>query len=798
MNIQTAWTIDWSTLTNKTADYNTLNVATDPISGLVDITCCGLYAKLSTILAKAPENGAHSIAIFVDTLEVDVPALQTSGLIIVARQLLVGELNGKPLELMPRQGGVGAAQFMIGLAVNGDFTIGSKTPVKPAVGMTTLSVPTYTITEDGSLKAIPDGGLHAVQDLVSRSWVMNSLRASFTAGARLMDDGSTQALAEAQSMLAWVVRCNASLAGPGQPMPSDYAQLYTQAAALLVTLNVSPGAKFVPVLSNSFYGQQMTRLLGVVKDYEGLMATLTTQQNIAQAIQTVSDAIAGSAGDEVAPLQTQLDNIQTNSAALRNDIRNLYGDFLIQSNHATTAFSVLNTVIKLESIKATLKAEMEGAISVISLGFDAIKISAGDLEGLKSAVEDGAKAVQSLVETIEASQQSGASENLANGAIELLNNQNGLMQALLNAQTLWNQGQKDQTGAPLPASPAAITIDPVTSWDNYLAAAEAEIDSLKSDLNNNAKEAANTYLASIKILVGFGKAISTKLAALAAQLVQATVVQAQINAAQQVETRWQAVEAQASTDAEKLAALKALVKGRSDAVMRSLYVAWTYYATSYYYLNLANPPRVVHLDMNAAEIADALNGVAAWVAAALAAPTADNRIKLPSTQAQIELDFAVLQPGAQAGSEPTAVLAATKDGGWTLTWTVPLGSEQLQGVLPNDGKCAIWITQAAFYLEGVTANSKGNLLATIATSGAYQNGYGTNDSSAFSTNGLTGNYAYHVEEQEVYSPWQINTAVYMTPTPYTQWSMTVPAHDANLQTATRLKMELTISYATPN
>jgi hypothetical protein len=115
--------------------------------------------------------------------------------------------------------------------------------------------------------------------------------------------------------------------------------------------------------------------------------------------------------------------------------------------------------------------------------------------------------------------------------------------------------------------------------------------------------------------------------------------------------------------------------------------------------------------------------------------------------------------------------------------------------LPNNGHCAIWISGAAFFLDGVTPNSKGNVIATVATSGTYQNGVQPAPPFTFVTNGLSGNYAYHCPDNTVYSPWAIDTQVYMTPTPYTQWTMTLPPNSGDPRTATRLRVQLTIAYA---
>jgi hypothetical protein len=257
------------------------------------------------------------------------------------------------------------------------------------------------------------------------------------------------------------------------------------------------------------------------------------------------------------------------------------------------------------------------------------------------------------------------------------------------------------------------------------------------------------------------------------------------------------VQKEATSDEERLAALKAVVASRGDAIKRSVFVAWSYYAASYYYLNFAVPPRAVRLGMDAAALKDALAGVAAWVAGATGDAPGGQPVRLPSNNAIIELDFRISGAGAEANGD-VAVLSGSTADGWTLSWGVPLGTDQLAGVLPNGGACAIWISKAQFFLDGVTPNSKGNLIATVATSGSYENGFGPQQRHVFVTRGLSGNYAYEVPKSEIYSPWEINTAVYMTPAPYTQWTMRVDPDGGDLSTATRLRMALTIAYLTPS
>jgi len=791
--------IDWGSLESQTTQYTSLATTTDPVSQLVDVFYCGLRTSLSAVLAGLPAGPVNSVSVFADTLELDVPVVKTTGLILMARQVDVSGLDGQPL-VLDTGGGEGLAELLVGGARNGTFsfaTPGGSAAVQPPVGLQQPVAATYTVAGAGGPPAPTQSA--GVPDLVRVVWAQNTLQASYTAAAALLSDGSPDARSTARSMLTWIVACTGSLAGGGAQLPSDYAELYNQAAALLLTLNVPAGTVFVPVLSGTYYSRQITPLLTIVRDYESNLATLDTATDIAAAVATVSEALKDVAGDEAAPIQVQLDNVSQNIKSLYAGIGTLRGDFLLQSQAASTAFGLLKDAVTLQNIWDQLMAELDTALSVISLGFDAFKVSEGDAGALKDAIMDGVDAIKNGINVIEQAQGGGSGDDLSSGATELLESEQGLLQAVLSGNQLWNQAIADRSGGVLPSDLAAITIDPTTSWDNYMAAAGAKLSGLRRQIgDSSAQDQLDNYQASLQILANYGKAISAKCMAYVAQLVQATVLIAQINAAANVQARWAEVEANAKSDAERLAALKGVIQARANAIKRAIYAAWTYYAASYFYLTFQTPPNTLNVNMNAAQMEDALAGVAAWVAGAIGSAGDGQHVKLPSQNAQIDLAFPILHPGASVGGNDAAVLQPTTGGGWTLNWAVPIGTNQLEGVLPNQGECAIWISEASFFLDGVTPNSKNNVISVVSTSGTYENGFGPQAEHTFVTQGLSGNYLYHADSGTVFSPWQIDTAVYMTPTPYTQWTMTLPSDGGDPSTATKLRMSLTVAFLTPS
>jgi hypothetical protein len=385
----------------------------------------------------------------------------------------------------------------------------------------------------------------------------------------------------------------------------------------------------------------------------------------------------------------------------------------------------------------------------------------------------------------------------------LLRNANALLETQLQLMTsvgtggiLWADAQLGETAKDLPPSLKSVSIDPDLAWRNYLALAEADVATARSSLKD--PETADRYLASLRILVNYSMAISAKFVAIASQLAQATVVKAQIAAANNTMERWKQLEKQARTEEEKLAAMKAMVQARVNAIKRSIFVAWADYRDSYFFLYFEKAPVSINLDMSAAQMKDAFATVSQWIARLLGDAPGKDPIKLPNENVSIDLEFDIVPVGGAAGgSTDIAVLADPQSGiPRTLTWALAIGTDQLRGVLPNNGEVAIWITKAEFFIEGVKPNSKGNVIVTVGTSGTYRNGFGPSRAYNFVTKGLVGNYAYKEKSGAVYNPWAIDIGVYMTPTPFTQWQMTFDPDGGDPSTATRLRVRLVVAYRT--
>ncbi|MGC2400413.1 MAG: hypothetical protein WA510_11540 [Acidobacteriaceae bacterium] len=801
--------INWASLNQQAAPLTTLTAITDPVSGDVTVVFSGLQVSLSSVTNLLPKTGGYSVTIYADTLVVDVSTINTTGLVLVARTIDVSFLKGAPLQLTPPTTDIAVAEVLIGATIGGNLALlPAQQPVGSAfqvpAGVSSFSAVLYNVPSQGPATGQIMSSFAALQDLFRQTWALNSMKASYGAGAVLMDSSDSSDVATAQSMFNWITAIVRTLGLGGQTISTDYAELYGQAAALLVTLNVAPGAIYVPVLSSSIYQTQITNLISVLQNYENSLNTLNIESNIEQAIATVSSTLGSVSQEEIVPLQAQLQNTKANINNLYQAVESLVNLYYLQADQAHTDFVQLQGSIAEQKIDQFLKGALDVVTNAVAIGFDAVKVPEGDVSAIGDSVEKLVSGVKSAVETIDAMiPSSPAGGNLLTSAKSLMEMQQGLMTSFLAGATLWQAAQANQSVASLPSSLGAASIDPSLAWDNFVTSAEAELSTIKSQIGSGtgsdaAQEAANTYLADLKILAGYGKAIDVKFVAYSSQLAQATVLNAQITAAQNIVAIWQQQEADATSDQEKLAALTAIIQTRADAIKRSIFVAWTYYRDSYFFLYFAEPPNTVTLNMTSAQMQEAFVGISQWVAQLLGNAPDGQHVQLPNNNVTIDFEFPILTAGQRSGQTAVntdiALLSPAANGRpASLTWNIPLGDAQLQGVLPDSGNVAIWITSAQFFLNGMKPNSKGNIIMQVMTSGTYQNGFGAKAAHTFETLGLSGNFAYSLPNN-VYNAWNVNSAVYMTPTPFTQWQMTFDSDGGDPSMANSLKMSLTISY----
>lgn len=783
---------DWNALSARTAQFRTLQTVYERNGKNVNrVLFAGLHLKLSEVSALLAQSGAVTVTIFADTVVADADAIPARGLVLVARHVDVSSRNGAPLKL-GLEGKDSRAEFLAQSIGGGEWKVAGPTGkdefTVPPAGAPLHSI-LYRFGAEGATAATLSEQSD-LEDLFGRVWALNSMRASFTAAAHLMTKGGAENNSLARAMLRWIVGAIGAL---GTSATNDATELYGKAAALLVELNIAPGAYYMPVLAADFYKTQVKDLLDALQGYEQNFARLDSKEDLAKVIAQVTTALRGVVGAEAAPLRAHLKNVERGVAMLQRDIQTLSHQVILQEIEAKTAYDVMLATVRSEKILDFVKGVFKVLGSVVKAGvaFTKAEASVGDgLSALLDVVMQGKKALDDI-------NMAMPDSRLLVRSRELLEMQRQLMLAYAAGEILFLQSAGKAPDAKLPEGLAVDAVDPNLAWNNYVIAAETDMTILKEALGSEASslESVNRYLASVKVLANYGRALDAKFVACSAQMAAVPMVRAQIQAAETAEAQWKELSDKAQTDEERLAILKAALQARMDSIKRAIFAAWRNFRNSYFFLYFREPSSSIDLDMDSARMREVFATLNADIASIYVDPDSGGNVPLPTDGATLEFSFPIIANGTAYPSQGAAALF-TPGAGETppmLTWTFEHG-EQFRYKIPGAASAAIWVKQAEFFLDGVQPNPEGNAMMEVATSGTYQNGYGPARSYSFVSRGLSGAYAYAVADGTVYTPWKIEQQIFATPTPFTQWQILFDADGGDVSAVTMLRVRLTVAY----
>src|SRR6185312_5247798 len=326
------------------------------------------------------------------------------------------------------------------------------------------------------------------------------------------------------------------------------------------------------------------------------------------------------------------------------------------------------------------------------------------------------------------------------------------------------------------------TMDPAMEWNLFANAVEA---SMKKHVDEKIG-GADKYLLSLKALVEYGKAINGKAVAIAQLQARSLELQAQKAAAEMAGQRWRSLEAESVGDLQKKAALKALLLQRSITAKRALLIAVRAFRAAYQYRWLKDPGLRISLEMNYVELNKQLVDIKEELEKLLTSAPPDQRfdtefVTLPVRRAG--------QPETQdAGGSDALLTPKSKEGPSeaTLSWSVPIETPYF---LPDDGNIAFFIEEGWFYLDGAKPNKQGRVWLKIGTSGQFSNGYGRFGadrhfvSAPAETQAMDFIYAQGRDGKQsdpsaggAGTPWKpaaVVKAFYMTPSPFTQWTVRI-------------------------
>lgn len=796
--------INWAKLNEKAQGWNSIVVAKDPAGVVGEVIASGLYFKLSELTKLMPADGGSILCVYADTLVIDRPQFGSTGVVIVARNIDISALDGAPLLIPPpTTRDAAAVQILFGEAIGGTLQLAfggaeaKEKPFFPPPGAETLRASLVMRSSSGPVTATTTDDAFSIADLTARGLALNSLRASFTAAASLLDAPGRDAHATAIAMLRWIVACTHST----EPVvPPDFAELFNQAAALLVGVELETAAHFVPVLSSDFYSRQVDVLVSALASYEAKLQSLETTDDIKKAIADVGSTLKLVTQDEAGPLAVEHQAIIDNIKALKENIAELSFQFELQTLQSDRLLTNLKVAAANQKTEEFLEGACNSVVATVKCAVSAAKVYGGDLSAIGTALSElnnAAKAGKAAIKAYNA--PSLEDQNLMASAGHMMRMQEQVAIAFQTGAKVWSDAARGATNN-LPPTLSSVKIDPDLAWKNYVASAEAWFENLQRETGDGAgsrpvKEAATNYLANLKILANYGRSINAIMVTFASQMARGAVVIAQIDASKQAARRWQELAARSKSELEQLALLQSLVQSRIDAVKRSIYTAWRYYRESYFYLYFVQPPVTMTLDMDAAEIKYKFAQVQQWVARILGDAPSSEQIRLSNTEVEVVFRFPVVNGTEGPVTAETVLLTPDASGnGATLTWAIPIETTQLKGVIRNWRSSAIWIKNASFILEGSVPNEQGNVVAKVSTSGSYMNGFGPENANSFVTKVMSGDFAYQPKTGQVYIPWRIDGGIYMTPTPFTQWKLTVDEDNGDVSAVTALTMKLTVAY----
>ena len=808
--------INWDKLKKDTADYNTLTLSKGSDGSTVkDIIFSGLQVKLSELVANFPSDGGSSMAIWADTLIIDYPTFNSVGTVIIAREIDISQLAGSAMPMrVPKEGTTAVSEFFIGKTKDGAPFSLTTTKVMDGASVFTVATKTdrptisyFYLNSDAGYNSENHTTYSQFKDLLNRPWALNSLQASFAVASELVTMSDQESVHTGKSMLQWVISCIGLLGMEGNTIPADFAELYGQALALNTTVKIKSGTYYVPVLSSDFYSTQAGKLLTALDSYESGFNLLTTSENIDQAVKDIGGTLEKVAGLQQIPLQTDLDNVVQNATTLGNSIQELRFQYDIQDLIATNCRNKMEIEIRNADQKRYMKAFFETAINVAKVGIDIGKIAAKSPDASPgAALKDGAEAVKSVYTMYQMATKDYKSDSLVQAAQKLVAAQRAIADSFLASAGIWDELKNNKPITSWPETNSGDTFDADLVWNNYQIEAERVLSNLNrsaigdDEFSGPAQEAATNYLAALKVLIQYGKAINSKMVAYSTLLSRAIILKSEIVANQKIQDNWELLKNKSNSELEKLAALKGVLKSRMNAIKRSIYVAWINYRSSYLYLYFENPPSNTNIDtrMDAASLKSAFANVSDWIGRLLTTVSDENKITLPNEDVPISFIFPIVKDSYNnplPTNETFAFLIpATDNKPARITVSIPRSTTQLIGVLPNKGQLPIWIKTARFFVEGTKPNNKGNVIFKASTSGSYQNGFPPSKMFSFETNGMESSFGYIAQNNSPYINWNINPAVYMTPSPFTQWTLTFDEEGGDPSDAKVLKIDFTVSF----
>lgn len=808
--------IDWTALEQQATAYKNASTLLSQIAAITPSTgfiYTDLVADLATILqaaAKVANPLSGGLVIAVDTLNIPegTTNISASGVQIIARSIIVANKTCATLAVTAAQN---PSVQIVTTEIIGDLSIslgkdGATVPVQlssiPSPQILTFNLPSTADTVSNTTTALAD--------IFHSPYSILAIELSFVAGATLVEVGSPASLDLAANMLRWTISACHDLLAEKSSFPDldidNIANLLANSSAQLVfTQAAISNAIYVPVLSAELYSAEINALLEVAEIYDSKISAFQQEENIDELLKEFTGTLNSINSDAETPLFNELVRLAAEAQGAQGALSNA----AIQLQAISQTIAPLQAAVE-EAIQEKFQHELleEGLkifFTIITLYASAgaaiadPAVLAGESGAIaKAALDIAAKLAEAGASAIERAINSG--ESAATGPLTntgLQSAANGA-QAMMGAQvafgvasaTLWEVvnlaiagGQNEINFSPdivkavdqIPdLSGFSIGgLDPNTFWDAFVIQIKAAYSQFVND--PIVGPSVNAYFEAVDLASTYGKGIGDQQMKLLQIYNQGVSAFDRLRSLVQAGEQWNALEGKLDSQEAKINAAIGFLENGYTNVKRNIVTAVNNYRAAFNYQWLQPSTVSVNASMSFLELVqEAKNSITSL----------ENVLVGKLTGVKPRQSFDGITYMVEPGKNP---LFREVNGKGQAQWSITLEDDTLSEQL--NGNTAFFITEATFELIGGTQKDEVEL--QVETSANYSNK--VNDQSfRFVSSGFSMSSDYIPSQLPHFiTKWEFaeqDAPNYLTPSPYTQWTLTVDK--GNWQDVTAIKMTI--------
>ncbi len=166
-------TVNWKTLQDRTAECcSGPTTITDPNKTIFDTVYSGLRVNLPDLVQEFPPGGGSTLTVYADTVVVDYPTFDASGVVVVARCLDLSQLAGAALPIrVPQDNPQRMLQFLVKETIGGPLKLTTDAaqpgaPTEIPTGDSPLTAALFAVMQDGAVsEAGQRGGQFVSKDV---------------------------------------------------------------------------------------------------------------------------------------------------------------------------------------------------------------------------------------------------------------------------------------------------------------------------------------------------------------------------------------------------------------------------------------------------------------------------------------------------------------------------------------------------------------------------------------------------------------------------------------------------------